>query len=187
MWLGEYILIYSGVERHVRSKEGVKLIIRRKLSQNIQEGKYASERIILVKLKSENQKTNTIGIYTPENCKPEGDRLKFDEKLQDTIDAIPKREIIIILGDFNARVGNATIAGVKEKFNESVTNENGESLNRNKTVKALSIADQMLHILFFANDQVLVLGDRNNASNITKMVKQMSVFESLGTYGSETC
>lgn len=128
MWLGEYLLIYSGVERNERAKEGVALMIHKKLAHNIQICKYVSERIIVTKLKSDNGSINIVGIYSPENCKPEDVRNKFYEKLQETVDTIPKSEITILLGDFNARVGNSIIAGIKQKYNEHTTNENGELL-----------------------------------------------------------
>lgn len=128
MWLGEYLIIYSGVERDKREKEGVALMIHKKLTQNIQECKYVSTRIVATKLRSQKQNINIIGIYSPENCKPEEERTSFYETLQKTIDAIPQNETVILLGDFNARVGNTIIPGVKQKFNENITNENGELL-----------------------------------------------------------
>ena len=33
---------------------------------------------------------------------------------------------MVILGDFNARIGNEVVPGVKQKFNENVLNDNGE-------------------------------------------------------------
>ncbi|XP_044766150.1 craniofacial development protein 2-like [Coccinella septempunctata] len=128
MWLGEYLLIYSGVERDRRAKEGVALMIHKKLTQNIRECKYVSSRIVATKLRSQGKKVNIIGVYSPENCKPEAERTSFYETLQETIDTIPRNETVILMGDFNARVGNTMIPGVKQRFNEDVTNENGELL-----------------------------------------------------------
>lgn len=128
MWLGEYLLIYSGVERDRRAKEGVALMIHKKLTQNIRECKYVSSRIVATKLRSQGQNVNIIGVYSPENCKPEAERTSFYETLQETIDTIPRNETVILMGDFNARVGNTIIPGVKQRFNEDVTNENGELL-----------------------------------------------------------
>lgn len=34
----------------------------------------------------------------------------------------------VLLGDFNARIGNSIIAKMNQKFNEDVTNKNGKSL-----------------------------------------------------------
>jgi len=35
---------------------------------------------------------------------------------------------VIVLGNFNARVGNNTMAEIKQRFNEDVRNENGDLL-----------------------------------------------------------
>lgn len=51
----------------------------------------------------------------------------FDD-LQDAIDEVGNEEIIVVLGDFNRRVGNDIILGVTQKFNEQRKNNNGEQL-----------------------------------------------------------
>lgn len=33
---------------------------------------------------------------------------------------------MIIFGDFNARIGNEIVPGIKQRFNETVLNDNGE-------------------------------------------------------------
>ncbi|XP_056641539.1 uncharacterized protein LOC130448275 [Diorhabda sublineata] len=44
------------------------------------------------------------------------------------MDKIPKQDEIMILGDFNGRIGNEVISGIKNRFNEETLNSNEEQL-----------------------------------------------------------
>lgn len=52
----------------------------------------------------------------------------FYNELQNTIDQTNDSHKIILLGDFNARVENDELPGVKQRFNEPASNEHGEYL-----------------------------------------------------------
>lgn len=55
-------------------------------------------------------------------------RQTFYENLQEVIHQTNPEETTIIAGDFNARIGNDVIPGIKNRFNETHLNENGELL-----------------------------------------------------------
>jgi exonuclease III len=55
-------------------------------------------------------------------------REEFYEDLQNVITQIPKDALLIMMGDMNARIGNMLVPGVKQRFNESEMNENGDLL-----------------------------------------------------------
>lgn len=135
----DYILIYSGVEKEKRAKEGVGLLIHNKFKSNINNVSYISSRIIAVSINTGNQKLNVISIYAPEDNKPQQEREGFYDQLQDTIESITPNETTIILGDFNARIGNDIIPGIKQRFNEDVTNDNGELMINLCTINELRI------------------------------------------------
>lgn len=63
-----------------------------------------NERILVIKLHTAPVLLNAIQVYAPTSTKEEINN--FYEVLQDTIKDIPKREILITLGDFNAIMGN---------------------------------------------------------------------------------
>ena len=52
----------------------------------------------------------------------------FYEDLQDLLELIPKRDVLSIIGDWNAKVGSQEIPVVTGKFAFGVQNEAGESL-----------------------------------------------------------
>ena len=71
-----------------------------------------SSRIISARLKwvhtgkkKEGWSGKASGTYAPTAMAPPRIKLKFYDDLQDTIDRIPHNDILVMLGDFNARVG----------------------------------------------------------------------------------
>ena len=48
--------------------------------------------------------------------------------LQDFLELIPKKDILFIIGDWNAKVGSQDIPGVTSKFGLGVQNEAGKRL-----------------------------------------------------------
>ena len=48
--------------------------------------------------------------------------------LQDFLELIPKKDILFIIGDWNAKVGSQDIPGVTSKFGLGVQNEAGQRL-----------------------------------------------------------
>jgi len=55
-------------------------------------------------------------------------KLKFYEDIQDLLDLTPKKDVLYIIGDWNAKVGSQEIPGVTSKFGLGVQNEPGQRL-----------------------------------------------------------
>ena len=53
---------------------------------------------------------------------------KYYEDLQDLLELTPKKDVIFIIGDWNAKVGSQEIPGVTGKFGLGVQNEAGQRL-----------------------------------------------------------
>ena len=53
---------------------------------------------------------------------------RFYEDLQDLLELTPPKDILFIIGDWNAKVGSQEIAGVTGKFDLGVQNEAGQRL-----------------------------------------------------------
>ena len=49
----------------------------------------------------------------------------FYEDLQDLLEVTPKKDVLFIIGDWNAKVGSQEIPGVMSKFGLGVQNEAG--------------------------------------------------------------
>ena len=52
----------------------------------------------------------------------------FYEDLQDVLELTPKKDVLFIIGDWNAKVGSQEITGVAGKFGLGVQNEVGQRL-----------------------------------------------------------
>ena len=52
----------------------------------------------------------------------------FYEDLEDLLDLTPKKDVLFIIGDWNAKVGSQEIPGVTGKFGLGVQNETGQRL-----------------------------------------------------------
>ena len=79
----------------------------------------------MVSLKMKTDTLYVFCVYAPKDCKPKMEKDNFYETLQEYLDRIPASNSVLILGDLNARIGNDTVNGVKQRFNEVVMNENG--------------------------------------------------------------
>ena len=53
---------------------------------------------------------------------------RFYEDLQDLLELTPKKDVLFIIGDWNAKVGSQEIPGVTGKFGLGVQNEAGQRL-----------------------------------------------------------
>jgi exonuclease III len=123
-----YILAYSGKKKEERAHSGVGILIHERYEQHIDDIEYINDRILRVSLKLENRIYHFISTYAPDITKPKEDTDNFYYNMQALFDKLPDRGGVIILGDLNARIGDCTINGVKQRYNESVLNDNGEAL-----------------------------------------------------------
>ena len=67
-----------------------------------------------------------IQVYAP-NSNAEGAEVEwFYEDLQDILELTPQKDILFIIGDWNAKVGSQEIPGVTGRFGFGVQNEAGQ-------------------------------------------------------------
>ena len=57
-----------------------------------------------------------IQVYTPTTNAEEAAVERFYEDLQDLLELTPKKDVLFIIGDWNAKVGRQEIPGVTGKF-----------------------------------------------------------------------
>ena len=71
-------------------------------------------------------------------------KLKTYEDLQDLLELTPKKDVLFIIGDWNAKVGSQETPGVTGKFGLGVCNEAGQRLIEFSQENALVIANTLL-------------------------------------------
>ena len=70
--------------------------------------------------------STVIQVYAPISNAKETEQ--FHEDLQDLLELTPKKDILFIIGDWNAKVGSQEIPGVTGKFGVGAQNEAGQRL-----------------------------------------------------------
>ena len=66
-----------------------------------------------------------IQAYAPTSNAEEAER--FHEDLQDLLELTPPKDVLFIIGDWNAKVGSQETPGVTDKFGLGVQNEAGQN------------------------------------------------------------
>ena len=69
-----------------------------------------------------------IQVYALTSNTEETEVLWFFEDLQDLLEQTPKKDVLFIIGDWNAEVGSQETPGVTGKFGLGVQNEAGQRL-----------------------------------------------------------
>ena len=69
-----------------------------------------------------------IQVYAPTSNAEEAEVEWFYEDLQDLLELTPQKDVLFIIGDWNAEVGNQETHGVTGKFGLGVWNEAGQRL-----------------------------------------------------------
>ena len=81
-----------------------------------------------------------IQVYAPTSNAEEAEFERFYEDLQDLLELTPKKDVLFLIGDWNAKVGSQEIPGVTGKFDLGIQNEAGQRLTEFCQDKALVIA-----------------------------------------------
>ena len=82
-----------------------------------------------------------IQVYVPTSNTEESEVEQFYEDLQDLLELTPKKDVLFIIGDWNAKVGSQETPGVTGKFGLGVQNEARQRLIEFCQENALVIAN----------------------------------------------
>ena len=84
-----------------------------------------------------------IQVYAPTSNTEEAEVEWFYEDLQDLLELTPKKDVLFIIGDWNAKVGSQETPGVTGKFGLGIRNEAGQRLIEFCQENALVIANTL--------------------------------------------
>ena len=84
---------------------------------------------------------HVIQVYALTSNAEEAEVEQFYEDLQDFLELTPKKDVLFIIGDWNAKVGSQAISGVTGRFGLGVQNEAGQKLTEFCQENALVIAN----------------------------------------------
>ena len=101
----DYTMIYSDGEDH---KNGVGIILRNEVAKSMIGYWPISDRVVMVKLHAKPFNINMIQVYAPTQDYDDENIEEFYEQIQLAVSDIKSPDIIYIMGDLNAKVGNVT-------------------------------------------------------------------------------
>ena len=84
--------------------------------------------MISVHLQGKPFNITVIEVYAPTSNAEEANVEWFYEDLQDHLEPTPKKDVLFIIGDWNAKVGSQETPGVRGKFGLGMQNESGQRL-----------------------------------------------------------
>ena len=99
--------------------------------------------MIPVHFQSKPFNSTVIQVYSPTSNAEKAEAKWFYDDLQDLIELTPKKDVLSIIGDWNAKVGSQEIPRVTGKFGLGVQNEAGQRLTEFSQENALVIANTL--------------------------------------------
>ena len=120
--------LYSGNEREEDAHtHGVGLLLSKDAAKSLIEWEPVSDRIITARFTSKGRNITIIHCYAPTNSAESEEKETFYQDLQTVTQKLPKRDIQVVMGDMNAKIGkdNDNWKGTMGKEGLGQMNENG--------------------------------------------------------------
>ena len=109
-------------------RNGVAIMVNKRV-QNAALGCYLkNDRMISVRFQGKPFNITVIQVYTPTSNAEEAEVERFYEDLQDLLELTRKKDVLFIIGNWNAKVGSQETPGVTGKFGLGIWNEAGQRL-----------------------------------------------------------
>ena len=99
-----------------------------------------NDRMTSVRLQGKPFNITVIKVYAPTSNAEEAEVELFYEDLQDLLELTPKKDVLFIIGDWNAIVGSQETPGVTGKFGLGIQNEAGQPSLISYKILELSIS-----------------------------------------------
>ncbi|XP_060137402.1 uncharacterized protein LOC132593028, partial [Zootoca vivipara] len=123
---GDYHIYYCGQKSC--SRNGVALIVNKRVAKAVMGCNLKNDRMISIRIQGRPFNITVIQVYAPTTGAEESEIDQFYEDLQHLLEMTPKKDVLLITGDWNAKVGNQEIKGTTGKFGLGVQNEAGQRL-----------------------------------------------------------
>ena len=117
--------IYYCVQESLR-RIGVAIMVNKRVQKAVLGCNLKNDRMISVRLQGKTFNITVTKVYAPTSNAEEAEVEWFYEDLQDLLELKPPKNVIFILGDWNAKVGSQETPGVTGKFGLGMQNEQGK-------------------------------------------------------------
>ena len=116
----DHYIYYYGQESLRRN--GVALLVHKRVQNAVLGCNLKNDRMISVHFQGKPFNITVIQVYAPTTDAKEAEVDQFYEDLQDLLELTPKKDVLFIIGDWNATVGSQEIPGITGKFGLGVQN-----------------------------------------------------------------
>ena len=139
----DYTFFWQGKNSNEPRQHGVGFAVRNSLLNTIEPGSNGFERLLTLRLNTTAGPVTLISVYAPTLSATPDDKDEFYDRLAATISSIPSKEEVVLLGDFNARVGcdHDSWPSCLGQFGVGKMNDNGQRLLELCTYHNLCIAN----------------------------------------------
>ena len=137
----DHYIYYCGQESLRRN--GVAIMVNKRISNAVLGCNLKNDRMISVRFQGKPFNIIVIQVYAPTNNAEVAEAERFYEDLQDLLEVTPPKDVLFIIGDWNAKVGSQETPGVTGKFGLGVWNEAGQRLIEFCQENALVIANTL--------------------------------------------
>ena len=120
----DHCIYYCGQESFRRN--GIALIVNKRVQNAVLGYNCKNNRIISVCFQGKPFNITVIQVYSLISNGEEAEVEWFYEDLQDLLELTPPKDVLFTKGDWNAKVGNQEIPGVKGKFGLGVQTKQGK-------------------------------------------------------------
>ena len=124
--LDDHYIYYCGQESLRRN--GVAITVNKRVRNAVLGCNLKNYRVISVHFQGKPFNITVIQAYAPTSNAEEAEVELYYEDLQDLLELTPKKDVLFIIGDWNAKVGSQETPGVTGKFGLGVWNEVGQRL-----------------------------------------------------------
>ena len=135
----DHYIYYCGQE--TLRGNGVAIMVNKRVRDAVFGCNLKNDRIISVHFQGKPFNITVIQVYALTSNAEKAER--FYEDLQDLLELTPEKDVLFIIGDWNAKVGGQEIPGVTGKFLLGVQNEAGKRLIEFCQENALVIANTL--------------------------------------------
>jgi len=109
-------------------KNGVGFACHKDLARSVMGYNPINDRIISIRIQGRQCNITVIQVYAPTSIAVISEHEEFYGMLQQTVDNVPRGDTLIIMGDFNAKVGQLEATVSTGKFGLGERNDAGERL-----------------------------------------------------------
>ena len=128
--LGDHYIYYCGQESLRRNGEALR--VNKRVQNTVLGCNLKNDRMISVHFQGKPFNITVIQVYAPITDAEEAEVEAFYDDLQDLLELTPKKDELVIVGVWNAKVGSQEIPEVTGKFGLGVQNEAGQRLSFTK-------------------------------------------------------